>query len=72
MSYAEPLYNEYLNAYKKNYDSEVKDKEKRERDYKQFKIIDNGDQGPKATKKRRDRDKKTLMKYKNYHGIKIN
>ena len=37
---------------KRNYDSEmVKDEEKRGCDYKQFEIIDNGDQEPKSTKK---------------------
>ena len=49
MSYQ--LYNKYFNTYKQNYGSEkVKDEEK---------IIHNGDQEPKSTKKRRDRDKKT-------------
>ena len=46
------LYSKYLDTYKKNYDSEkVKDEEKRWRNYKQFEIIDNGDQEPKSTKK---------------------
>ena len=46
------LYNKYFDTYKNNYDSEkVKDEEKRGRDYKQFEIIDNGDQEPKSTKK---------------------
>ena len=41
LSYVKPLYDKYLDAYKKNYDSEkVKDEEKRGRDYKQFEIID--------------------------------
>ena len=44
---------------KKNYDSKkVKDKEKRGRDYKQFEIIDNGDQEPKSTKKEETDTKK--------------
>ena len=35
------LYKKYFDTDKKNYDSEkVKDEEKRERDYKQFEIID--------------------------------
>ena len=59
MNNVKSLYNKYLDAYKKNYDSEkVKDEEKRGRDYKQFEIIYNRDQGPKSAKKRRDRDKK--------------
>ena len=41
LSYAKPLYNEYLDTYKNNYDSEkVKDEEKRGCDYKRFEIID--------------------------------
>ena len=44
---------------KKNYDREkVKDEEKRGRDYKQFKIIDNGGQEPKSTKKKETETKK--------------
>ena len=44
---------------KKYYESEkVKDEEKRGRDYKQFKIIDNGDQEPKSTKKEETKTKK--------------
>ena len=40
LSYVKPLYNKYLDTYKKNYDSEkVKDKEKRGCDYKRFEII---------------------------------
>ena len=59
LSHIKLLYDKYLDTYKKNYDSEnVEDKEKRGRDYKQFKIIYNRDQGPKSTKKRRDQDKK--------------
>ena len=52
MQKAVQLCNDYLDAYKKNYDSEkVKDEEKRRCDYKQFEIIDNRDQEPKSTKK---------------------
>ena len=43
MKYVKPLCDEYFNDYKKNYDSEVKDEEKRACDYKQFEVIDNGD-----------------------------
>ena len=53
------LDNKYFDTYKKNYDSEkVKDKEKRERDYKQFEIIDNTGQEPKSTKKEETKTKK--------------
>ena len=46
------LYDKYADTYKKSYVSEkVKDEQKRERDYKQFKIIDNRDQGSKSTKR---------------------
>ena len=71
MGNVKQLYNKYLNTYKKkNYDSEkVKDKEKRGRDYKKFEIIDNGDQEPKSTKKKRDHDKKNLMEYKNHYWL---
>ena len=71
MKYVKPLYDEYFNAHKKNCDSEkVKDEEKRRRDYKQFKITDNGDQGPKSTKTKKRLRQKNLMKYKNYYGLK--
>ena len=60
MNNVKQLYNKYLNIYNKNYDSEmVKDEEKRGRDYKQFEIIDNGDQEPKSTKKEETETKKT-------------
>ena len=53
------FYNKYFDAYKKNYDSEtVKDEEKRGHDYKQFEIIDNGDQENKSTKKEETKTKK--------------
>ena len=49
------LYNNCLNAYEKNYNTEkVKDQEERGRDSKQLEIIGNGDQEPKSTKKRKD------------------
>ena len=54
------LFNDYLDAYKKIYDSEkVKYIEKRGRDYKQFEIIDNGGQVPKSTKKEETKTIKT-------------
>ena len=60
MNNVKQLYNKYFNTYKKNYDNEkVKDEEKRGREYKQFEISNNGDQGPKSTKKKRPRQKKT-------------
>ena len=60
MNHVNQLYKKYFNTYKKNYDSEkVKDKEKRRRDYKQFEIIDNGDQEPKSTKKEETKTKKS-------------
>ena len=56
---------------KKDYDSEkVKDEENRARDYKHFKIIDNGDQEPKSTKKEEiETKKKNLMEYKNHYEL---
>ena len=48
------LYNKYLDSYKKNCDSEkVKDEGKRGRDYKEFEIIDNGDQEEESIEERR-------------------
>ena len=45
LSYVEPLYNNYSDAYKKNYNNkELTDEEKRKYDYKQFEIIYNKDQ----------------------------
>ena len=44
---------------KKNYNSaNVRNKEKRGRDYKQFEVIDNGDQEPKSSKKEETKIKK--------------
>ena len=64
------LYSDYLDAFKQNYDSEqIKDEEKRGRDYKQFGVIDNRSQEPKLTKKEETETKKTLMKYKNHHKL---
>ena len=60
LSYVIPLYDKYLDAYKKNYDSKgVKEEEKRGRDYKRFEIIYNRNQGPKSTKKEESETKKT-------------
>ena len=53
----------------KTQDSEkIKDEEKRRCNYKQFEIIDNGDQKPKFTKKNRWTQKK-LIEYKNHYGL---
>ena len=52
-------FNEYLDNYQKNYDSErVKDEQKRGRDYKQFEVINNGNQKPKSTQKEETETKK--------------
>ena len=60
MNNIKPFYDRYVDAYKKNYDSEkVKDKEKRGRDYKRFEIIYDRDQGPKSTKKEETETKQT-------------
>ena len=60
MNNVKQLYNKYFDAYKKNYNSEkVKDEEKRGRGYKQFEIIDNGDQETKSTKKEETETKQT-------------
>ena len=57
LSYVMPLYNKYLNTYKKNYDSKnVKDEEKRGRDYKQFEIIDKKKQKSKWTEEKTQRE----------------
>ena len=46
---------------KKNYDNKIlTDEDKRKYDFKQFEIIDNGDQGLKSTKKNTE-TKKTIM-----------
>ena len=52
MSYVVPVYNNYLNAYKKNYDDkDLTGEDKKKYDYKQFEIIYNRDQRLKSTKK---------------------
>ena len=54
------LYNDYFDLHKKNYNStNVRNEEKRGRDYKQLEIIDNGDQEPKSNKKEETKIKKT-------------
>ena len=59
LSYVKPLYNKYFNAYEKDYNSEkIEVEEKRGLDYKQFEIINNGDQAPKSTKKEDTETKK--------------
>ena len=59
LSYVLPLYGKYLDAYKKNYDSEgVKEEEKRGSDYKRFEIIYDRNQWPKSTKKEESEPKK--------------
>ena len=60
MNNANQLYNKYFHTCKQNHDSEnVKDWEKRGRNYKQFEIIDNGDQEPKLTTKEETKTKKS-------------
>ena len=57
MKHVKPLYDEYFNAQKKNYDSEkVKDEEKRGRDYKQFEIIDKKKQKSEWTEEKTKRE----------------
>ena len=66
LSHAKPLYNKYLDAYKKNYDREkVKKEEKREHDYKQFQIIDK-----KKNENQSGLKKKLREKCKSYYGLK--
>ena len=53
------LYNDYFHLYEKNYNSKnIKDEEKKGRDYKHFEIIDNKNQDPKSTKKEDTKAKK--------------
>ena len=62
MSYLKPLYNNYFDAYKKNYDNkELTDEDKKKYDYKQFEIIDSRDQGLKSTKKTDEIQKPTWV-----------
>ena len=56
------FYNKYFGIYKKNYDSEkVKDEEKRERDYKQFEIIDKKKQKSKWNEEKTKKNAKNIM-----------
>ena len=72
MNNVEQLYNKYFDPCKKDYNSEmVKDEEKRGRDYKQFEIINNRDQGPKFTKKE-ETERKKLDKIKKPLWVRIN
>ena len=67
LSYVKPLYNNYLDVYKKNYNSEkVKDEEKRRRDYKNFEIIDKEKQKSEWT------EEKTRIEMKKPLWFKIN
>ena len=53
------LYNDYFDLHKKNYNStNVRNEEKRGRDYKKLEIIDNGDQEPKSNKEEETKIKK--------------
>ena len=59
LSSVKPLYDKYLDAYKKSYDKEkVKEEEKTGRNYKPFEIIYNRGQGQKSTKKEETETKK--------------
>ena len=70
MNNVEQLYNKYFDPCKKDYNSEmVKDEEKRGRDYKQFEMIDNGDQELKSTKKEETEIKNPLIEQKNDYGL---
>ena len=61
LSYVKPLYNNYLDVYKRNYDNKkLTDEDKINYDYKQFEIIDNRDQGLKSTPKKTDEIQKPL------------
>ena len=52
LSYVKPIYNNYLDAYKKNYDNKkLTDEDKIKHDYKQFQIINDRNQELKSTKK---------------------
>ena len=59
MNNVNQLCNEYFDTYKNNCDREkLKVEEKRERDYKWFPMIDNGDQEPKSTEKEESKTEK--------------
>ena len=57
------LYNDYFDLYRRNYNSaNVRNEEKRGRNYKQFEIIGNRGQEPKSTKKEGAKTKKNPNK----------
>ena len=58
MNNVNQLYNYYFDLYKINNSTNVRNEEKRGRDYKQFEIIDNRCQVPKSTKKEETKTKK--------------
>ena len=62
------LYNHYFNLYKKIQQYEIKNEEKRGRDYKQFEKNYSRSQEPKSTRKV-DTETKNLIKSKNHHGL---
>ena len=65
LSYVKLLYDKYLDAYKKNYNSEgIKDVEKRGRDYKRFEIIDKEKQKSEWT------EEKTKIEIQNHYSLK--
>ena len=65
MNNVKPLYDNYFDTYKKNYNRKtVKDEEKRERDSKQFEIFDKKKQNQSGLKK------KLIQKCKNHYGLK--
>ena len=56
LSYVKPLYNNYLDAYKKNYDKELTNKDKRKYDYKKFELIDKNKQKSEQTEEKIKRE----------------
>ena len=61
MSHVSPIYNNYLDAYKKNCNNkELTGEDKIKYDYKQFEIIDNRDQRLKSPPKKTDEIQKLL------------
>ena len=65
LSYVKPLYKNYFDAYKKNYNNkELTNEDKRKYDYKQFEIINEKKQNQSGLKK------KLKQKCKNHYGLK--
>ena len=61
LSYVKPLSNEYMDAYKKNYDiKELTDEDKRKYDYKSFEIIDKKEQTERTGEKTKTEMQKPL------------